>query len=258
MSSLVKFLLTKSKPVVAASSFVALFTLRNAFICTMGVGVVLVLLICKVKQKLFLFLEICFKNFVEIQSDWKTKKEKTSTKLISIHLIQIKFKSINRFSFFIFFFFKKSIILTYFFFFFFSQKQQILKTILKHARPDLTNAVEEASLTKQDKDGGMPSRTSCLFLFYSTYITRLLMTQDLISIGFVIPLLAIMYVYVGAVLAVRLQYKFHTLPQMIVGVILGLAFAIGWFQFSQDFLNPIVSNFIQQHQPQRSFDLTSF
>lgn len=112
---------------------------------------------------------------------------------------------------------------------------KILKKLLKQSRP----VVDLSGRTmKSDKDGGMPSRTTSMLTFYTTFLTLAIFGNW--QTNFIGPLVG-MLCFCFANIVVRFQYKYHTVPQMLVGLFLGFFGALVWFQISQQYLNPQLS-----------------
>jgi acid phosphatase family membrane protein YuiD len=102
---------------------------------------------------------------------------------------------------------------------------KFIKRLLKHDRPfELRN---NDRLIIKPSDGGMPSSHAMSLGFIGTSI----LLCGIVPIGHRAVLGSIISAYTAIALRYRIREKLHTLPQVIVGLALGVSNALSWLAF---------------------------
>jgi len=117
---------------------------------------------------------------------------------------------------------------------------KLLKKLLHQSRPvvDL-----QGTTMKNDKDGGMPSRTTAMLVFYFVFISLTFFESWQ---NHFLPFLVAMYIFCGSNLFLRWKYQYHTFAQMIVGISIGFSASFLWYFLTRDFLNPYFTEFTME------------
>eukprot|EP01103_Thecamoeba_quadrilineata_P007749 TRINITY_DN17583_c0_g1_i1.p1 TRINITY_DN17583_c0_g1~~TRINITY_DN17583_c0_g1_i1.p1 ORF type:complete len:197 (+),score=17.58 TRINITY_DN17583_c0_g1_i1:42-632(+) len=134
---------------------------------------------------------------------------------------------INREVHWIFFFFGQILNLAF---------NSLLKNIIRQPRPTKSTSL----------DYGMPSSHSSYVFFFCAYLTCFVILKTKYTPttrSFVIAVLAFIAIIVGYS---RIHLAFHTLEQVIVGMILGIITGTSWYFFVQNYLLPVYSPWLQK------------